>query len=513
MKTTFLKLTQLLTLLLFFSITACSSERDDDATPTVPDNPDQMEEMEDDSTDDIGGNDQDGDGIPDEEDIDVDGDGLIEISSLDALNDLRNNLDFSEKGSSETGKNDFIGFELTKDLDFENPNDYDDSTLLDSYTSGDGWEPLGSTEFGENGALTIENRFQGIFDGNGFTISNLYINRPEQDYLGLFGATSLDATISNLNVEINEIIGQRIIGGIAGLGAGNFDNCSVSGNISSVSTGQAMIGLLVGRYEGGLITDCNTTGVVTAESASFAGGLMGRLVIDPFTESNALVANSYSEATVTADQRVGGLVGGFSLEDAVASTIQINNAYATGNVIGENSVGGLVGTTLGSTISSCYATGTINNIGNSEFDGDSGGLLGYAFSTTISACYATGDVIGNPTGSCKGGLAGFVYNTTITTSFSTGTIEGNPMELGGLTGRCQAASPSTISNTNYWDIETSGIPVSRGEAQGLTTAELQNPVDASGIYTTWDPMVWNFGTSEQYPVLLNMPNGVENQRQ
>ena len=510
MKTDFMKFKHLLALLLLGIAISCSSENE---APTIPDDPDQMEEMDsdDDTPDPPEDSDQDNDGIPDDEDIDMDGDGLIEIASVNALNEIRNDLSASGR-SLRLGKNDFIGFELTQDLDFQNPDDYDDPTLLEAYTSGDGWEPLGTTEFGENGSLTTENRFQEVFEGNGFTIRNLFINRPEQSYLGLFGATTLDADIRNLSLESIEITGELIIGGIVGLGAGNFENCTVSGTVTSTTNGQAMIGLLIGRYEGGSITNCNTSGMVMATEAIFAGGLFGRLVIDPFLQNDALVASCYSDATVTGEQRVGGLLGGFSLEDAITSTIELRNSYATGNVTGENSVGGLIGSTLGSSISSCYATGDITNTGTSEFDGDSGGLLGFAFSATVSSCYATGTITGNTTGSCKGGLVGLVNNVTISTSFSTGSVQGNTFEIGGLTGRCQAGSPSIIPSTNYWDLETSGIPFSREEAQGLTTTELQSPIDASGIYATWDPMVWDFGNNSQYPALLNMPNGVENQR-
>ena len=406
---------------------------------------------------------------------------------------------------------DFIGFELMQDLDFDNPDDYEDPSLLPTYTSGLGWTPIGTTEFNENNTLSIENRFQAIFDGNGYTIRNLYINRPEEDYIGFFGACSDEAVIRNLNLEVKEITGERILGGLVGLGRGFIENVTVNGNIRSTSTGQAMMGLLVGRFEGGAISNCSTFGSAEAPDAIMVGGLLGRLVI-PEPNLNATILNCFSGADVTGESRLGGLIGSFAREDAVNAILTVENCYVTGNVIGEDDIGGLIGSTLGSNISQCYATGNVNNVGDSQFNGNSGGLLGFALGVNVTSCYASGEVTGNPIGDCMGGLVGYIHSTTITTSYSTGMVEGNPLQIGGLTGRCPAGSEPTINNTNYWDTETSGLPVSRAEAQGLTTAELQTPTSNTGIYATWDSAVWDFGTSSQYPVLKDMPNGIEVQR-
>ena len=72
------------------------------------------------------------------------------------------------------------GFELTKNLDFEEPADYrPGSTNQTAWTTGQGWEPIG--------VLSISNAFTAAFDGNGYTISNLRINRSEPG-IGLFRA-------------------------------------------------------------------------------------------------------------------------------------------------------------------------------------------------------------------------------------------------------------------------------------------------------------------------------------
>ena len=70
--------------------------------------------------------------------------------------------------------------------------------------------------------------------------------------------------------------------------------------------------------------------------------------------------------------------------------------------------------------------------------------------------------------------------------------------LGGLVGS-NAAEADHIA-ASYWDTETSGQLVSAGGV-GKTTADLQTPTGNTGIFEHWDPVWWDFGTSEQYPVL------------
>ena len=54
--------------------------------------------------------------------------------------------------------------------------------------------------------------------------------------------------------------------------------------------------------------------------------------------------------------------------------------------------------------------------------------------------------------------------------------------------------------SSYWNIVTTGATDSRG-GKGKTTAELQTPTSATGIYADWNPAWWDFGNSGQYPVL------------
>lgn len=199
----------------------------------------------------------------------------------------------------------------------------------------------------------------------------------------------------------------------------------------------------------------------------------------------AYVRNSYATGEVSGGgDGVGGLVG--------SGTVQ--NSYATGNVQGEFMVGGLVGRSESSVYAS-YATGDVKG-GNGV-----GGLAGSA--NVIDTSYATGAVHAVLEGVLDeqhrvGGLAGDA--DTIIASYSTGRVTSTRenARLGGLVGRAKLEDIQVTES--YWDTQSSGQSASAG-GKGKTTKELQSPTDYTAPYTHWNPALWDFGTSEQYPAL------------
>ena len=156
-----------------------------------------------------------------------------------------------------------------------------------------------------------------------------------------------------------------------------------------------------------------------------------------------------------------------------------------------SSAGGLVGFNNGS-ITSSYATGSVTNEGVSS---SAGGLVG-SNNGSITSSYATGSVTNEGVSSSAGGLVGS-NNGSITSSYATGSVtnEGVSSSAGGLVG-----SNTGSITASYWDTQTSGRSQSDGGV-GKTTRELQSPTSNVGIYTTWDPAVWDFRTATQYPRL------------
>jgi len=148
------------------------------------------------------------------EPVDPDSNGFLNITSLENLRWIsENDYSWSE------------GYELTNDIN---------ASDTKSWNDGKGFIPIG----------TAKNKFEGIFEGNGYTILNLYINRPQTDNVGLLGYTS-DVTVSDINLINCDITGQNNVGALIGNTTYNetISNCSVSGNVK----GAAMVGGLVGK--------------------------------------------------------------------------------------------------------------------------------------------------------------------------------------------------------------------------------------------------------------------------
>jgi len=238
-----------------------------------------------------------------------------------------------------------------------------------------GWLPIG----------TNSTPFTGSFDGNGYKITGLWINRSSTNYMGLFGYIK-GATIAKLGVMIAAagIISSWYAGGLAGYAVdGNIINCYTTGNVTATIR---YAGGLVAYVEGGNITNCYATGNI---SGTDSGGLAGRL-------GNGNITNSYATGNVTnTTDYVGGLVGSFG------SNSSITNCYATGNISGRSYIGGLVGwqsASLGahSNIVNSYATGNVSGTSNSI-----GGLVGVQYpdsnnsNCVITNCYAIGNVKGS----------------------------------------------------------------------------------------------------------------------
>ena len=391
--------------------------------------------------------DTDNDGVGGRRDIDKDGDGLIDLCDLEGLYEMRYQLDGSgykesadaEKITSGCPTTGCIGYELVKDLDFTKSQSYRTS-VNPEWTNGRtervGWQPIGST--------TVP--FNSVFEGNSHTITNLYINRPDEDYVGLFAAVS--GSIRGLHLLAAVIKGRYRVGGITSFASTSslIVNSSVEG---SVEGSDAWIGGLVGENYGSII-NTSATGIV--KGYTNVGGLVGYSI--------GLISNSYALADVEAVDRSGGLVG--YNQNLATSGGRITNSYATGSVQSSFSVGGLVGYNDSGMITDVYASGNVTG------SADVGGLVGY-----------------NDT-------AGSIRN-----GYALGVVSGG-VNAGGLVGH--NAITATITNS-YWDSSTTRIMTSAGGIS-KTTAELQ-AAPASDLYVGWSTANWEFGSEGalQYPHL------------
>jgi rhodanese-related sulfurtransferase len=162
--------------------------------------------------------------------------------------------------------------------------------------------------------------FIGVFDGDGYTITNLRISGRR--YLGLFGQLGLGAMISNLGLEAIDVNGTSdYIGGLAGYNEGHITKNYSTGMVH----GDDGIGGLLGNNLG-YLTECYSAGLVKGDES--VGGLVG--------ENHGSITTSYSTCMVSGWENVGGLSGYNSYDG------QIIRCFSTGLVTGAEDVGGLV---------------------------------------------------------------------------------------------------------------------------------------------------------------------------
>jgi len=130
------------------------------------------------------------------------------------------------------------------------------------------WTPIGGTR-----------GFSGTFDGNGYTITGLRINIPENflsHYVsaGMFGGN--DGVIENLGlIDVSISAGTQGIGGIAGVNNGTIQNCFVSGSIGDTFTKGGIVG---SNPLTGTIQNCFFAGRVfhrREENSTVSGGIAG----------------------------------------------------------------------------------------------------------------------------------------------------------------------------------------------------------------------------------------------
>ena len=467
-------------------------------------------------------------------DYDIDNDGLIEICNLAQLNAIRWDLNgdgvadvyppdqHGHTGHDPDGATKIAaafpnaasvmgcptggckGYELSADLDFDTNGNGQADSGDEYWNGGEGWRPLMGGEgiyravdssdaegrfydrtcVGNEGVQLCFTRgerpnprarmYTAVFEGNGRTIANLYINIPDQSYAGLFGSIGPGAHVRHFGLTASnpdsKVVGFRNVGAVTGY----VENADIRGVYSELDvSGHVQVGGLVG------------------EARRFAW-----------------LMETYATGEVTTRYIAGGLVGALSRSSVGAS-------YATGNVnMSElQTGGGLVGLLSRGHLRATYATGSIeqHHLGSiweppSTAQSSIGALVGRHVMPSndrfMRANYATGRATSPYQRVLPRGLTGSCY-------------------WGQLTGLGQG--------NNYWDVDTSGRTAGLECGQGYTTAQLQAPTGYTGIYEHWNEYMgkatflvhspgyrphqwknildnsprdpWDFGTSTQYPVL------------
>jgi large repetitive protein len=218
----------------------------------------------------------------------------------------------------------FGHYQLVNDMDF-----LDD----DSYAKDDGWEDFKTAMTTDEGFTPLGSSsepFTGLFDGNAYSIKNLYINRPESDNTGFISMVGGAGKIIHAGLTDASVFGKEQVGALAGRNAGTISQCFSSGYVTGTRYAGGLVGFNygLGSNNMGLISNSYSVASVHA-SNNTAGGLLGH-------NSSAEVINCYAAGGVSASSGAGGLVGGSyfgSVESSfwnTETTTQLSSIGGTG---------------------------------------------------------------------------------------------------------------------------------------------------------------------------------------
>ncbi len=250
-----------------------------------------------------------------------------------------------------------------------------DASGTSSWNSGAGFEPIGA-----------DTPFTGNIDGQGYTVTSLFINRSSNSNVALIATIGEGGVVDSLGIDQGDITGASNTAGLAGENYGTITNSYYNGSV----TGTSQVGGLVGQ-NGGDITASYSTGSVTA-TGSDIGGLVGN-------HNLKTINKSYSTSSVNGGDNAGGLVG-FANDN-------IENSFATGAVSGSSQVGGLVGNLDSGIITNSFSTGTVSGSTNI------GGFVGLksGFGAAQNSFWDT-DESGTTTAVGAGSTSGITGKTT-----------------------------------------------------------------------------------------------------
>ncbi|PAU94184.1 hypothetical protein CK503_08195 [Aliifodinibius salipaludis] len=268
-----------------------------------------------------------------------------------------------------------------------------DASETENWNLGKGFEPLYLSG--------------GVYDGQGYTISDLTIDRG--DKVGLFVSVGDGVEVRNIKLENVDITGSgRGTGALAGMvnQNGKVSNSSATGKVHCTDR---RCGGLVGDNYGSIESSFADVTVTSIED--YVGGLVGL--------SWGSIEYSYAMGSVSGIYNVGGLVGRMTNNND-SYIGHVKKSYAKGDVTGKDRVGGLVGSNSSDIrITYSYASGKVtpSTTGNTKI----GGLIGtyYETDSVLQNCYWDTESTGQTEGA-GGSTSLSSYNYGLTTSEMTG---------------------------------------------------------------------------------------------
>lgn len=288
--------------------------------------------------------------------------------------------------------------------------------------------------------------FQGTFDGGGRTITGMMISSTSEYSVGLFGYL-YEATVQNLTMAKSNNI-----------------------NLTTTSKDDIYIGSIAGQMAKGKIINChNQCQLKCSDKKVGIGGIVGA------TSNNSVLSACSNSGAVTIEK-------------------------------GHGHGGGIVAYNNSSTIVSCFNTGEIK-VNASDGAAYAGGIVGYSMgSNSISHCYSTGDIIAkSPRTAYSGGIAG-ATGSTIGSCFATGTVSAestdyNLAAAGGIMGFSNSNGNIQINNClalTTGGVKASGSTSDNQQAGRIIGYDKNNGVTLSNNYASTNIKL-TIGTTETAP--------------
>ncbi len=196
----------------------------------------------------------------------------IAISSIEELQRIGNDAAYPLNGY----------YVLTRDID---------AAHTARWNNGAGFAPIGQ-RLEEDDSLA----FNGWFDGQGYVIRGLFINRLDAQGVGLFGSIGGNAVVVNVILEGGSISGSHYVGALVGENwSQEVAACSSSATVSGITRAGGLAGI-----NRGTLDMCSAAG--TVQGNEYVGGLVGR-------NYEGIVENSCSTGSVSGVYWAGGLIG------------------------------------------------------------------------------------------------------------------------------------------------------------------------------------------------------------
>lgn len=362
------------------------------------------------------------------------------------------------------------------------------------------WTPIGNSSVA----------FTGTFDGDGHTISGMFINTTSS-HNGLFGNNS--GTVQNLTVADSWVYGGKYTAGVVGYNTGSLKKIT---NRASITSETGPVGGIAGSSNDSygntnLVDSIYNFGVIKGKTD--VGGILGFI-------DRIKLTHAENNGLVEGEKYTGGIWGG-----ANSTTIEANHLINYGNIIGETNTGGIAGYCghYGIGFKSSAKCGSFFNIKNEgyvqgktfvggiagSFGGQSnsisniaqisgtkyvGGLFGNSDFSTNTSLYNTGNVSGSQD---VGGIIGYNQEGVTSAAYSTGKVDGDS-----LVGLMIGYNYNTTMADYYYLKQGEQEPFGLNNSGGVATPKNEDEMKSSDFAELLgDEFIYESGLNNGYPVL------------